>query len=233
MRQLITFSLLFLCSACFTSDTSEGDSSGKAVTAKSDLVVKDSFQLYRDSLDAIEKISLKKDSMSFMQLFDVRDSFNLIYHEYGKTETGTQSYSVSIHSLSNTKIRVRLLLKQSEAWQAIDSITLQDIKFSPAYFTPHYDDYNQDGLNDIYLVFYNSMSVAYSYGHLILISKEEGRLIPVKESLNIPNLFVENGKIESVTYNHPGHETTKYRKTNYYKLDEDELVLIDSKKELL
>ena len=135
------------------------------------------FEIYLDTLNQIESSSLKLDSSSFSTFFDTKDSYNLIYHESGKVTNGENQYAISAYSINDTTIQVKLLKNETARWRVCDTVNLFDIKFSPAMFSPSYADFNQDGVNDLLLVFAQSMGVAYGYGYLILINKDNETLL--------------------------------------------------------
>lgn len=190
----------------------------------------DTFSIYIDTLNQIEQKSLHFEAFKFYQFYDSENSHNLIYHETGKIKIEDRQYGLSIFSINDTTISVKLLKKHLSKWITCDSINLHDIHFSPVMFNPVYSDFNQNGVNDILLIFYQSMSVAYNYGYLVLFSKETEKLILLQNSIDIPNLEVLNKKIISITRNHPGHELKEYIKTDEYEISENQLMLVNSNK---
>lgn len=182
------------------------------------------IELYRDTLSTIENRGLKMDSLEFKQFY-CNATCNLFYHKSGKLFLNEVKNGISLYSISDTVIRLNLLQENDRKWCKMDSVDLHISSFSPAFFSIYFDDYNLDGIKDLYVVFYQSMSVAYSYGYLITVIDHAEQLNLIEESIDIPNLFMNNNKMESVTYNHPGHETASYRKTEEYKLLHNELVI--------
>lgn len=189
------------------------------------------FECYRDTLSMVEVTSFNLDSFRDIQYFDTEESCNLMFHESGKIVNRKTDYSISMYSINDEHILVRLLKKSKLEWKICDSLILADIRFSPSSFSRSYCDFNKDGLTDIIVNFYQSMSVAYSYGYIILVSpdkKEKLRLI--KNSVKIPNLECKQGEIISITHNHPGHEPKDYTKVETFEIEGDELKLVHSKK---
>lgn len=191
---------------------------------------KDTFSIYIDTLHKFEIKGLKINNFEFSQFYDVNKSPNLIYHEKGKINTINSQFGVSVYTVNDTTIRVDLLKSLQNEWLKCDSLNLFNVSFSPAMFYPVYSDFNKNGINDILLIFSQSMSVSYSHGYLILFSEKTEKLTLIENSFNIPNLEVANSKIISVTYNHPGHEPKEYIKTDEYEILENKLVLVKSDK---
>lgn len=233
MRQLLTISIIsIILGSCNSSEASKNVATTEKQQATTDNSQnqKNTFNIYLDTLHQVELKSLKNDSLEFSQFYEVNDTPNLIYHEKGKINTGNSKFGLSVYSVNNTTIRVKLLKSSQNQLQKCDSLDLFNVSFSPAMFYPVYSDFNQNGINDILLIFSQSMSVAYNHGYLILFSEKTEKLTLVENSFDIPNLEVANGKIISVTYNHPGHEPIKYMKTDEYAILENKLVLIKSDK---
>lgn len=194
-------------------------------------IPQDTFLLYQDSLNIVEMASLEQDSMTYTHYFETEKSYNLIYHEKGKLTSTKHTYALSIHSKNDTTLLVRLLKENSSQWIVQDSLELKNIQFSPAYFSSTYTDYNADGTNDVYFVFYHSMGISYSYGYIILISKRKNTLTLIENTLDIPNLEIRNGKITSITYSHPNNDFTSFTKTETFKIKGNMLKLTSSKKQ--
>lgn len=192
---------------------------------------KNSFEQYQDTLSMLEGVSFITDSFQDIRYFDTEESCNLMFHETGEIVTKKADYSISMHSINDDHILVRLLKKSKLNWKICDSLILTDIRFSPSSFSRSYCDFNKDGLKDIIVNFYRSMSVAYSYGYIILVSPDkEEKLRLIKNSIKIPNLECKQGKIISITYNHPGHEPKDYTKVETFEIEGDVLKRIHSKK---
>ena len=185
----------------------------------------DTVSLYLDTLKLIQNQSLKTDTFSFTQFYDLSNSYNLLYHRFGKTG----NLGISAYSTNDSTIKVDLLKKSKNNWITLDTKKIRGVRFSPAMFHPIYQDFNGDGMNDILFSFYQSMSVAYDHGYLVLISNNKLNLI--QNSIKIPNLEFSKGIITSITYNHPGHEPKYYKQIDEYIVKGDSLVLESSKRE--
>lgn len=233
MKQFLTISIIsIILGSCNSGETSKNVRTTEKQLAETDNSQnqKDTFSIYIDTLHQVELKALKNDSFKFSQFYEVNSSSNLIYHEKGKINTDNSQFGLSLYSVNDTTIRVELLKSLQNQWQKCDSLNLFNVSFSPAMFYPVYFDFNQNGINDILLIFSQSMSVAYNHGYLILFSEETEKLILMENSFDIPNLEVVNNKIVSVTYNHPGHEPKEYEKTDEYEIKENELILVKSNK---
>lgn len=229
---LVIFIISFIISSC----NSSGDKKNVGITENhhtgfdNSQQQKDTFSIHIDSLHQVELKGLEIDSFEFSKFYEANNSYHLIYHEKGKIKTDDYQFGLSVYSVNDTTIRVNLLKPLKKQWIKCDSLNLFNVNFSPVMFIPQYSDFNQNGINDILLIFSQSMSVVYSHGYLILFSEKTEKLTLIKNSLDIPNLEIINGKIISVTHNHPGHESKEYKQTDEYEISENKLVLIKSDK---
>lgn len=233
MRHLLTISIIsIILSSCNSDETSKNYRPTEKQQAETDNSQnqKDTFCIYIDTLHQVELKSLKNDNLKFSQFYEVNSTPKLIYHEKGKINTDNSQFGLSVYSVNDTTIRVELLKSSQNEWQKCDSLNLFNVSFSPAMFYPLYYDFNKSGINDILLIFSQSMSVAYSHGHLILFSEEYEKLTLIENSFDIPNLGVANNKIVSVTYNHQGNKIKEYEKTDEYEILENTLILVKSNK---
>jgi len=188
----------------------------------------DCFKSYRDSLRALELKSLSEESYSYTQYLETESAYHLVYHRKGLANNSQQELGISAISVSDTTIRLFLLQVDRESWLRIDSLDLFIDGFSPAMFHAVYSDYNQDGIEDLRFVFSQSMSVAYSYGPVVLIGAQNKPLTLLANSDQIPNLQVKDGKIISITYNHPGHESRSYKRRISYAIIAERLQALDT-----
>lgn len=189
------------------------------------------FAYYADTLQVLEQTSLPLDSFDYTWYIEMEKSYNLLVHETGQIKKGKNDYGISLLSINDDDIVVKLLKKKRLKWQVCDTVLLKDIRFSPVSFSLSYADYNNDGVKDIDISFYQSMSVGYAHGYIVLIAPDkEDNIILLKNSIDIPNLRVDQGKITSTTYNHPGHERVEYKKVETFVVEGDSLKLVDSKK---
>lgn len=187
-----------------------------------------SFHL--DTLHLIERTSFTKDSFEYEEYYPANKSQHLIYHKSGKIFDSNKKSAITMYSVSDTIVRINLLVELNKQWKVVDSAELQILGFSPSSFGVEYADYNLDNVNDLNILFYSSMSVAYSHGYLIIVDITKNKMTLIKGSIDIPNLSMNNKRIESITHNHPGHEPIPYKKTKEYEIVEDSIILLKTTK---
>lgn len=96
MKQLF-YSFLFVSISCLGQVT------------KPDIASVDTFTLYRNILHMAETSSLALDSTTHTYFFETEKSYNLIHHNKGSLSNKTNTYGLSLHSVNDSIMRVRLL----------------------------------------------------------------------------------------------------------------------------
>ena len=93
--------------------------------------------------------------------------YPFIYFKAGKIFDKKKKSALALYSLNDTVVVYESYADSAGRWKQTGRQQAPIYRFSPAFFWTRYADYNFDGHQDIYTVYYSSLGLAYNYGYLL------------------------------------------------------------------
>ncbi len=236
INRSILFALIIVISSC------NNDSKNKVVQVSVDsLQVKPATDIDKalidvNLLDTIKNLmttSLSKDTFEYEAFYNENSPYLLLYYKTGNLFNKQTKHSIALYSINDTTIMCELHYLTDGKWtNAGNNISMHIDAFSPAYFNVFFDDYNFDGNRDLNIIFYNSMSVADTYGYILTFNEPNNLLTLHPETIEIPSLVIDkkDKMITSTEYSNPNRTTEKYKIVSSFHWTNDTLKLFSEKK---
>src|SRR5690606_2886232 len=186
-----------------------------------------------DSMQHFLIESASKDTFEYEAFYSENNSYLLLYIKTGNLFSSKVKHAIALNSSSDTTVLCELFqMDKGKCTKIGNNISMFINGFSPAYFYTIVDDYNFDGFKDLKINFYQSMSVAYSYGYILTFNPNKNSLTLHPETIEIPNIKTDkaNKTIISVEHSNPNATSSKYKLISHYRWINDTLKLISKHK---
>jgi len=134
-----------------------------------------------DTLHLLMDKALALDSFEFST-----DSLPLVYLKSGYFLDSFRKNTILIYNPEDTSYTIKLYTQKEDRWVKNDSIS--GLWGLPAFFEIKYQDYNFDGINDVYVQTSVSDNLPVSRGHLIIIDSDSMELKYQQETKIMGNL---------------------------------------------
>lgn len=204
-------------------------------TTSDSLHVNNLFSSYNpmDSVAHLLNLSIAKDTFEYQAFYNDNSPYELLYFKTGNLLSSKMKHAIALYTINDTTVLCELYCLADSKWtKSSSNISMHIDGFSPAYFNAWFDDYNFDGFRDLNIIFYNSMSVADSYGYILTYSKPSNSLILHPETIEIPSIEIDKKSktITSTEYSNPNRTIEKYKIISSFRWINDTLKLFSENK---
>lgn len=186
-----------------------------------------------DTIRNLMAVGLSKDTFEYKAFYNENSSYLLLYFKTGNLFNSKTKHAITLYSINDTTIQCALHDLAGDKWtDRVSNISMPIDGFSPAYFHVWFDDYNFDGNKDLYIHFYQSMSVAHAYGYILTFNPHNHSLTLHPETIEIPNLDIDTKSktLTSTVYSNPNIDTENFKVVSNYGWTNGMLHLISKKR---
>lgn len=224
MRSFTILILTTSLACCRSADTVDANRSADTATTGFGLA---------DSVERLAQESVGLDSLNYISFLGEMKPYKLLYFNIGNLYFKDSKNAIALYSVNDTTIEFLVFEKGNNAWTATSAPgRLFIYEFSPAFFRTQYEDFNFDGIPDLYVNFYTTVRVADSHGYVLTFDADSKSLKLHEETVNIPNISVDRKTqaIISTEFSNPNDSEEQYKIVSIYRWTEDTLKLTSTNK---